>query len=89
MLKLSSRFSTLTALLSIIVLGIMSCSPEVTPTSETTIALEPTATEVEFIPTTPRNSQEIVIFSFEEDGYAHLFMYVPEKMPLTRITSGD
>lgn len=87
--KLSSRFFTLTAILSIIFLGIISCSPQSTPTPETTIAFEPTATEVKVIPTAPRNSQEIVIFAFEEDGYAHLFMYVPEKMPLTRITSGD
>ena len=50
---------------------------------------EPTATEAQFIPTAPRNSQEIVLFSFEEDGFAHLFMYVPEKMPLTRLTAGD
>ena len=31
----------------------------------------------------------MVIFSYEEDGYAHLFTYIPDKMPLTRITSGD
>jgi len=87
--KLSSRFSALTAILSIILLGSLSCSPQVTPTPETTVAFEPTATEAEIIPTASRNSQEIVIFSFEEDGYAHLFMYAHENMPLTRITSGD
>jgi TolB protein len=31
----------------------------------------------------------MVILSYEEDGYAHLFAYIPEKMPLTRLTSGD
>jgi TolB protein len=67
----------------------MGCSPQLTPTPESTIASEPTATEAQFIPTAPRNSQEIVLFSFEEDGYAHLFMHVPEKMLLTRLTSGD
>src|SRR5688500_9382471 len=87
--KLQSRFSTLTAILSIIVLMLLSCSPQATPTPESTFEPEPTATEVEFIPVVPRNAQEIVVFSFEEDGYAHLFMYAPEKMPLTRITSGD
>ena len=30
-----------------------------------------------------------MIFSYEEDGYAHLFAYIPEKLPLTRLTSGD
>ena len=31
----------------------------------------------------------MVIFSYEEDGYAHLFAYIPGRMPLTRLTSGD
>src|ERR1044071_7590518 len=91
MLKLFvARFSALTAILIIIVLVILGCSPQGTPTPETTTTLEATATETAFIPPIPpRNSQEVVIFSFEEDGYAHLFMYAPERMPLTRITSGD
>lgn len=87
--KTLSRFSALTAILSLIVVGMLGCSPQATPTPESTIAFEPTATEIEVIPTAPRNSQEIVVFSFEEDGYAHLFLYLPEKMSLTRITSGD
>ena len=87
--KTLSRLSTLTAILSLLILGILGCSSQVTPTSETIVAFEPTATEIKVIPTAPKNSQEIVIFSFEEDGYAHLFMSVPEKMPLTRITAGD
>src|SRR5688500_12766138 len=87
--KSLSRFSALTAILSILILAIIGCSPQVTPTPEETPAFEPTATEVEFIPTPPRNSEEIVIFSFEEDGYSHLFMYGPKNMPLARITSGD
>jgi TolB protein len=87
--KTLARFSTLTSILSLILLALLGCSPQVTPTPETTISFEPTATEVEIIPTARRNSQEIAIFSFEEDGYAHLFMYMPGKMPLTRITAGD
>src|SRR6185503_6860606 len=86
---LLSRLPALTAILSLIILAVLGCSPQSTPTPETTTAPEPTATEVEFIPIPPRNSQDTVIFSFEEDGYAHLFMYIPEKVPLTRITSGD
>jgi len=46
----------------------------------------PTATET-FVPVAPKNSQETVIFSYEEDGYAHLFAYIPGKLPLTRLTS--
>ncbi len=52
--------------------------------------IEATATATEnFVPLIPKNSQELVIFSFEEDGYAHLFAYIPGKLPLTQITSGD
>src|SRR5215216_4124931 len=84
-----SRFSAPTAILCIIILGLFGCAPQATPTPVATVEVEPTATEVEFVPEVPKNSQELVIFSFEEDGYAHLFMYAPEKIPLTRITSGD
>src|SRR5215211_1702061 len=87
--KLLTCFSALTGALSIIMLTIVGCSPQVTPPPETTVTFQPTATEVEFIPVVPKNAQEIVIFSFEEDGYAHLFMYVPEKLTLKRVTSGD
>jgi hypothetical protein len=77
------RLSALTALLSIMVLVMLGCSPQATATPVTTATFEPTVTEVEFIPTVPRDSQETVIFSFEEDGYAHLFLYAPENLPLT------
>jgi TolB protein len=64
-------------------------APEaVTTVTQAQAALEPTATE-EFIPVIPKNAEEIVILSMEEDGYAHLFAYVPNKTPLTRLTNGD
>lgn len=87
--KTFSRLSTLTTALGLLLLSLLGCSPQATPTPEATVTFEPTATEVEFVPAPPRVSQEIVIFSYEEDGYAHLFTYIPDKMPLTRITSGD
>lgn len=87
--KLLERFSTLSAIASLILLGILGCSPQLTPAPETTIAVAPTATEVEFIPTAPKNSEEIAIFSYEEDGYAHLFLSGQGDAPLRRITSGD
>jgi TolB protein len=89
MLNIFSRLPAPTAILCILILSLLGCSPQVTAAPETMIAFEPTATEVEFIPVQPRDSREIVIFSYEEDGYAHLFAYIPEGMPLTRITSGD
>ena len=42
----------------------------------------------EFIPTVPAGAREMIIFSMEEDGYAHLFTYIPNQQPLTRLT-GD
>jgi TolB protein len=76
------------AIFSILLLFLAGCIQATveTPTPENTP--RPTATE-EFIPVIPKNAQEMVIFSFEEDGYAHLFAYIPGVMPLTRLTSGD
>ena len=89
MLKKSPRSAALLAILCLIVLSLLSCSPPATATPETTIAFEPPTATSSAIPTVPSNIEEIVVFSFEEDGYAHLFTYVPGKMPLTRMTTGD
>ncbi|HSK88952.1 MAG TPA: hypothetical protein VK880_11365 [Anaerolineales bacterium] len=86
--KTSSRLSTLTASLVLMALLLLSCSQQITETPETALTNEITPTE-EFIPVVSKNAREIVIFSYEEDGYAHLFAYAPDKMPLTRITYGD
>ena len=83
-----SRFPALIALFSLIGLAAFGCSQGITNVPEPTLTIEPTATE-EFIPIVAKNAEEIVIFSFEEDGYAHLFAYIPDKLPLTRLTSGD
>ena len=89
MLKTFSRLAALTTILCLVVLSFLGCSPQATPTPETTISPEqPTATE-KFIPVVSKNTEEVVIFSYEEDGYAHLFAYIQGKMPLTRITAGD
>lgn len=86
--KTFPRFISTIILFTLVGLALLGCSPAITDIPETTITVEPTATE-EFIPIVPKNAEEIVIFSFEEDGYAHLFAYIPEKMPLTRLTAGD
>ena len=88
MSNLFHRHPGLAAILSLLILLLLSCSPQVTATPETTIVFEePTATE-EAIPTVSKNLTEAIIFSFEEDGYAHLFASLPGT-PLTRITAGD
>ncbi|HJS19269.1 MAG TPA: hypothetical protein VJ785_11020, partial [Anaerolineales bacterium] len=87
--KTLSRFLALTAILCIILPALLACAPQAgTATPETSFTPEPTETEV-VIPTVAKNTQEIVLFSFEEDGFAHLFAYIPNQMPLTRITYGD
>src|SRR5687767_14774830 len=86
--RIFTRLSTLITLIALIGLSIVGCSPGITDLPEITITTEPTATE-EFVPVIPKNTEEIVILSFEEDGYAHLFAYIPENMPITRLTSGD
>ena len=82
-----SRLSSLTAILVLIGLTLLSCSQQITSTPE--LANFSTTSTEEFVPIIPQNAEEIVLFSFEEDGYAHLFATIPDKMPLTRLTSGD
>lgn len=90
MLKTSSRFLALTTMLLIVLITSIGCTPQVTATPETTniVHFTPSATE-DFVPVVRKNAEEVVLFSFEEDGYAHLFAYIPDTLPLTRITSGN
>jgi len=89
MLRHLSRISTILFLVSILILS--ACEQEtvsLTPESET-FTPEPTTTE-DFVPVVSSGgAREIVIFSIEEDGYAHLFSYIPNQMLLTRLTNGD
>src|SRR5215203_3813875 len=84
------RFPVLITIFVLVGFSILGCSggiiietPEIISTT-----VSPTATE-EFIPVVPKDAEETVILALEEDGYAHLFSYIPGKMPLTRLTSGD
>ena len=86
--KIFSRLSSLIAILIVIALSILGCSQQITETPAFESTPKPTATE-DFIPIVPKNAEEMVIFSFEENGYAHLFAYIPDQLPLTRLTSGD
>ncbi|HXD11326.1 MAG TPA: DPP IV N-terminal domain-containing protein, partial [Anaerolineales bacterium] len=82
------RLPALITMLVLVGLSLLGCSRAVaTQTFDLTATLSPATATQEFIPTVPRGAQETVIFSFEEDGYAHLFAYVPDQLPLTRLTS--
>jgi len=71
-------------LLAILLVG---CSqPFVTPTATSTATPLPTETATQ---QTFRGSQDVVLLSLEENGYAHLFFYIPQQLPLTRLTYGE
>ena len=89
MLKTICRLAALSMILGFVFLSFLGCSPSATPTSEATLSPQPPTTTQKFIPVASKNTEEVIIFSYEEDGYAHLFAYIPEKMPLTRLTAGD
>ena len=73
-------------LLGVILLG---CSPPVgMPTTEETILATITPSETATSIVIPGN-QDIVVLSLEENGYAHLFLYIPQQLPLTRLTYGE
>lgn len=72
----------------LIIFVLLSCAQPATQLPEITFTIQATSTE-EFVPVVLKNAREVVIFSFEEDGYAHLFAYIPDELPLTRLTYGD
>lgn len=86
MRKTFPRITLILFLILITILGACSQAITETPTLEETPIQ--TATE-DFVPSPSKNAQEIVLLSIEEDGYAHLFAYIPNQMPLTRLTNGD
>lgn len=91
MAKLSHRSFALIAILGLILVVFLGCTPQVltaSPEAVSTIQPTPSATQT-FAPVIAKNANEVVIFSFEEAGYAHLFAYIPNELPLTRITSGN
>jgi TolB protein len=84
------RLLTLITIPALIGSSLLSCTRQIATESPEIVSTFATETETpEFIPSASAGTQEMVILSYEEDGYAHLFAYIPEKMPLTRLTSGD
>lgn len=91
MLKTSLRIPALTAVLCLVTITLANCSQQVpteTPETENIVEVTPSATE-DVVPVVSRNTEEIVVLSFDEDAYAHLFAYIPDELPLTRLTTGD
>ena len=82
----SSHLLRSITILILSVFTILGCSRPTTPTPEILLPDTPTATE-QFVPIVPNDARETILFSFEEDGYAHLFAYIPDRLPLTRLTA--
>ena len=71
-------------LLAAILVG---CSqPFATPTPTPTATSKPTETAT---PLPIPGIQDVVLLSLEENGHAHLFFYIPQQLPLTRLTYGE
>lgn len=98
-IRLSSFFLTLALILS---LGLSGCvitiarpttptpPPTSTRTATPTATVTSTATPRPTATTTPLpgDATQTYVISRGDNGYAHLFIYAPAKLPLTRITSG-
>ena len=66
---------------------LVGCSqPFATPTPTPTATFEPTNTAT---PIALPGVQDVVLLSLEENGDAHLFFYIPQQLPLTRLTYGE
>ena len=70
-----------------LLLLLSSCLQPIADTS-TPQAIPQLASTADSAPAIPAGAREVIVFSIEEDGYAHLFAYIPNQMPLTRLT-GD
>jgi len=70
----------------ILALALTGCAPQATATPTPTFVFPtdiPTATSTPIVP------KDVMILSIEENGYAHLFAYIPGRLELTRLTSGE
>ena len=75
-------------LLTLLAATLVSCVQPLAAPTETPVAsivVQPTETAT---PTLAPEAQDVVLLSLEENGYAHLFVYIPQQLPLTRLTYG-
>lgn len=70
-----------------LLLFLSSCLQPIEDTS-TPQVIPQLASTADSAPAVPAGAREVIVFSIEENGYAHLFAYIPNQMPLTRLT-GD
>ncbi len=73
------------ATLTVLILSLSACL-KTEPSSTATLLPRPSETAT---PLSLPDRQEVVLLSIEENGYAHLFMYSPRQLLLTRLTYGE
>jgi TolB protein len=66
-------------------LGLFACAPQTAATNE---PAETPAPQINIV-LDPAQLHDTLILSLEENGFAHLFAYIPGKLSYTRLTSGD
>lgn len=74
-------------LLGLWLLLLPACAPRPAASTQTDSTSIPSLTPPPTLPT--QGSEELLLLSLEEAGYAHLFAYLPGRLPLTRLTSGE
>ena len=82
----SYKSLNLISIFIVLALTLIGCASQATPTSTPTLvqaSATPSATSTPIVP------KDVMILSIEENGYAHLFAYIPGQLKLTRLTSGQ
>jgi len=80
----------LNKILSALIMPVLlaACAPQLS----SLITAEPPSEPTDTPPPAPvefKSSSDLMILSIEENGYAHLFAYDPENLPMIRITAGN
>ena len=85
--RLAMTYMRLISILIVLALTLIGCAPQPTPTFLPTLLVTPSDTPS--ATPTPIVPKDVMILSVEENGYAHLFAYIPGALTLTRLTSGE
>jgi TolB protein len=83
----AARLRALIGWLCLCALSVSACAKKAPPVPTAAPTTSPTATTVPLAPLS--GPKDVMIVSADENGYAHLFAYVPGKLTLNRLTWGS
>jgi len=85
-----SRFARLAEMILVLAVLVSGCG-RAAPEAQTVTPARvfETATSQPVTPISIPGSQDAIILSLEENGYSHLFLYIPQVLHLTRLTYGE